>query len=314
MFKEAFGSITWSLLIVTALYPLEWLFPAQSGQPTLKRLRNLIYMPIIIAFSYVLQPFVNEAAGVLLRSGSIIPALLRPPSTGISIVLFAILFALAWDLWQYWVHRLQHANKIFWATHKFHHSETALNATTHARTHFSSHLLYILLYIPMIILFGSLAPHWIAAFIMFRLWGYFNHVNLKLHLGFLTPVISGPQWHRIHHSSRPEHRNKNFASFFPFIDIIFGTYYGPHRDEYPETGLTDSSGVRFLDDATIEPFRIWRPMVWPNRCVEQAKERKQCRVLQKETVPGTSGRKPGGSVDRKLSLLIKTRSLADRPN
>jgi sterol desaturase/sphingolipid hydroxylase (fatty acid hydroxylase superfamily) len=171
------------------------------------------------------------------------------------------MFAFGWDLWQYWVHRVQHSSQALWETHKFHHSETALNASTHARTHILSHILFMLLYMPLLLLIGSLSPHWIVALIMFRFWGYFNHANIRLNLGVLTPVISGPQWHRIHHSMLPEHRNKNFATFFPFIDMIFGTYYRPRRDEYPPTGLGDGGDVDFLRDATIDPLRVWVRMI-----------------------------------------------------
>ena len=111
----------------------------------------------------------------------------------------------------------------------------------------------------MLLFLGSFSPHWIAAFVMFRLWGSFIHANLRLHLGVLTPVIAGPQWHRIHHSCLPEHQNKNFATLFPFIDLIFGTYYKPAPDEYPETGLLpEDRHVQFLDDATFEPFKVWK--------------------------------------------------------
>jgi sterol desaturase/sphingolipid hydroxylase (fatty acid hydroxylase superfamily) len=254
---ECIKTIAWSLGIVAALYPLEWLFPAEKGQPISKRFRNLLYMPFLIGFIYFTQPFANKFAGTILRAGSLLPAVLSPPSNGVAIALFALFFALVWDTWQYWVHRLQHTNKHLWETHKFHHSETALNATTHARTHIISHLLFLLLYTPMLLFLGSLSAHWIAALVMFRLWGYFLHANIRLNLGFLTPIISGPQWHRIHHSIQPEHRDKNFATFFPFLDIVFGTYYWPARDEYPETGLSDGSSVNFLQQATIEPFRVW---------------------------------------------------------
>jgi len=254
---DGIWTIVWSFVIVIALYPIEFLFPAETGQPLSKRFHNLIYMPFIIGFMYFLQPFVNAIAGMILQNGSVLSAVLSPPESVIATVLFALLFALSWDVWQYWVHRLQHTNAHLWATHKLHHSETALNATTHARTHVTSHVLYLLLYGPMLLFFGSLSPHWTAAFIMFRLWGYINHANVRLNLGVLTPVISGPQWHRVHHSTRPEHQNKNFATFFPFIDIIFGTYYRPAPDEYPETGLSDGDTVSFLRDVTYEPLRIW---------------------------------------------------------
>jgi sterol desaturase/sphingolipid hydroxylase (fatty acid hydroxylase superfamily) len=264
MMEECIKTIAWSLLFVVALYPFEKRFPAEKGQPVSKRLQNLLYMPIIIGFIYFVQPYFNEVTGAILATGSLLPTVLSPATGGVAIAVFAVFFALVSDCWQYWVHRLQHTNKYLWYTHKFHHSEKALNTTTHARAHVSSHVLLLLLYIPILFLFGSLSPHWIAAFIMFRLWGYFNHTNIRLNVGFLTLVISGPQWHRIHHSIRPEHQNKNFATFFPFLDIIFGTYYGPRRDEYPETGLISGEDVGFLRDATIEPFCAWVKMIAQN--------------------------------------------------
>jgi sterol desaturase/sphingolipid hydroxylase (fatty acid hydroxylase superfamily) len=263
MTMEYIKTIAWSLLIVIVLYPLELLFAAEKGQPVTRRLQNLLYMPILIGFIYFLQPYANKLAGAILRAGSILPAVFDPASGGFATIAFAVFFALTWDIWQYWVHRLQHTNNYLWATHKFHHSETALNTTTHARSHLLSHVLFMLMYIPMLLFLGSLSAHWIATFIMFRLWGYINHANIRLNLGFLTPIISGPQWHRIHHSSQPEHQNKNFATFFPVLDIIFGTYYRPGRDEYPETGLSDGSGVSFLQDATIEPLRVWAQAIRP---------------------------------------------------
>jgi sterol desaturase/sphingolipid hydroxylase (fatty acid hydroxylase superfamily) len=54
--------------------------------------------------------------------------------------------------------------------------------------------------------------------------------------GAATPLLAGPQWHRIHHSTQPEHANRNFAAFFPFLDTLFGTYYAPRAGEYPPTG------------------------------------------------------------------------------
>ena len=101
---------------------------------------------------------------------------------------------------------------------------------------------------------GSLTPHFAATFLMFRLWGFVNHANTRLDLGFLTPIISGPHWHRIHHSTSAEHYDKNFAAFFPFIDILFGTYYRPHKDEYPPTGIPTHDFSGHLSEATIAPF------------------------------------------------------------
>ena len=95
---------------------------------------------------------------------------------------------------------------------------------------------------------------------MFTLWGFVTHANLRLGFGPLTPLIAGPQLHRIHHSALPEHRDRNFSMLFPIIDIVFGTYYRPRPDEYPPTG-TAGDKVNDLRGATVQPFVAWWHMM-----------------------------------------------------
>jgi sterol desaturase/sphingolipid hydroxylase (fatty acid hydroxylase superfamily) len=262
MSSEGVKTILWSLVVVAALFPFEHVFPADPIPSRSARIRNLIYMPLVIMFSYGLQPYVNMLAATVLQYGSLLSQVsVFAKSDGWSVVVASLLFAFVWDVWQYWVHRLQHTSEYFWATHKFHHSETRLNATAHSRTHVASYILYVLLYTLMIPLIGAISPHWIVAFMMFRFWGYFIHANVRLRFGPLTPVISGPQWHRIHHSALKEHHNKNFATFFPVIDVMFGTYYRPGRDEFPPTGLCDEREMSFVRAATVEPLLIWSAIV-----------------------------------------------------
>jgi sterol desaturase/sphingolipid hydroxylase (fatty acid hydroxylase superfamily) len=88
-------------------------------------------------------------------------------------------------------------------------------------------------------------------------WLMFTHSNWKLSLGPLTPVFCGPQLHRTHHSNLPEHHNKNFAQNFPIIDILFGTYYGPRRDEFPTTGVGQRTAQASIGEITLSPFQAW---------------------------------------------------------
>ena len=37
----------------------------------------------------------------------------------------------------------------------------------------------------------------------------------------------------------PQHKDRNFAAFFPIWDILFRTFYFPKRDEFPDTGIVD---------------------------------------------------------------------------
>lgn len=125
------------------------------------------------------------------------------------------------------------------------------------RVHMLSYVVAFLFYLPVVMVFGVQPPSAIAAFLMFTLWGFVNHANLRVSFGPLTPIVSGPQWHRIHHSILPEHQGRNFAVLFPVIDIIFGTYYRPARDEYPPTGVAGRR-VPWLEAATYGPLLGWR--------------------------------------------------------
>jgi len=172
--------------------------------------------------------------------------------------LVAILYFLVTDFFYYWFHRWQHTTAFLWEQHKFHHSETSLNVTSSRRVHWlEDPLLIVFLGIPMGLLFefNGLALG-ILAFIEI-LWLQFIHLNLRLNLRSLSSVVTGPQYHRIHHSFQTEHLDKNFAAFFPIWDIIFGTYYHPQRDEFPATGLATGETYDRILVALFLPFKAW---------------------------------------------------------
>jgi sterol desaturase/sphingolipid hydroxylase (fatty acid hydroxylase superfamily) len=252
--------IEWVILLALIVYPFELLAPAERGQPFRKRVFNLVYAVVYLALVlFVLSPVVNllTTQVLALSAGGLLPQLTGPDGSFVTQLLFAIVFAVGSDFCQYWLHRWQHTVPLLWETHRFHHTETATNSTTQGRHHFLHYLLGTIFYLPVLVIFGTQVPHYLALFLMFRLWGFVNHANVRLNIGPLTAIISGPQWHRIHHSVLHEHQDKNFASYFPFIDILFGTYYRPQRDEYPPSGLSTADDKPVLSEATIAPFVIW---------------------------------------------------------
>ncbi len=255
-FFAEYGALLGSSALLTVLFWLpEALAPAERGQPLALRLRNLAWLPFILAWVLALQTLVTPAAGAILRAagGGVLPRLIGAPESLAAKTAFTLFFALAWDVWQYAVHRLQHASPLLWTTHALHHEETALNATSQARHHPTNYLLFAVLYLPLLLLFGGLAPHPVGAFLMFRLWGFVNHANVRVSFGWATPLLAGPQWHRLHHSTLPEHRDRNFAAFFPFLDVVFGTYAAPKEGEWPRTGTEDQ---RPIGAAVLRPRRV----------------------------------------------------------
>ena len=113
--------------------------------------------------------------------------------------------------------------------------------------------------VPMTILFDLPPTNYVIITLIPVAWVYFVHMNLPVGFGRLWWLVTSPQYHRIHHSIEREHRDKNFAVWFPIWDVLFGTAYVPKPDEYPETGVEDVE-VSSLAGAFLLPFVGWYRM------------------------------------------------------
>ena len=132
----------------------------------------------------------------------------------------------------------QHRFAVLWAMHSFHHSDDDLNATAAYRHYWLDKPFFALIaYVPLGLIF-RIPPSVAAAYgLLFTFFSIFPHMNLRVELGPLTRVFTGPQVHRIHHSIHPHHFNTNFAGAFPLWDLLLGRYRGPERGEFPPTGV-----------------------------------------------------------------------------
>jgi len=202
----------------------------------------------------------------LIKVGSIQSDLIRYAM----LLLIAFLPLLAYDFFYYWFHRLQHASSWLWAQHKLHHSDEALNVTTTFRHNWLEDFFKILLVAVPVALFLRIHPvqaGLVALFarVIFIVWGVFLHSNVGISWGVLTSVITGPQYHRIHHSIEPRHQNKNFSSFLPIWDILFGTYYHPSDKEYPQTGVAGEPSDPTMREVLVGPILSWGNRLFKNR-------------------------------------------------
>jgi sterol desaturase/sphingolipid hydroxylase (fatty acid hydroxylase superfamily) len=152
----------------------------------------------------------------------------------------SIAYLLAWEFFQYWFHRIQHAAPWLWRMHALHHNTEAISAAAALRNTLWHHVgTTFLVTLPLLTIFDDDVVHPYAAWVFFMTWGFYNHANLRWSHGPFTAVISGPQLHRLHHGKARQYYNCNYAAFFPVLDVVFGTYRAPARDEYPEVGLID---------------------------------------------------------------------------
>lgn len=262
IFKSDAPRIALIVLLIIALTHVEIIAPAQKGQTVAGRLRNLGHIALF---------FFLGAAGVSvpLLFIDVAPTVLSVNGWGIVLVLVVGLFLS--DLLFYWYHRAQHAISWLWPLHELHHSDAELNVTTSMRSYWLEYPIQVLLIsLPVQLLVGVSVPTAAWSLLMTTSWLYVTHTNVRLRMGPLTPVICGPQLHRIHHSIEPRHQNKNFAQFFPVIDVLFGTYYKPGRDEFPATGTPALTSNASYLTTLIRPFKLWSETVVSSRLPTKA--------------------------------------------
>lgn len=239
---------------------LERIAPAVQHKPIRAWIFNLsVAIPYMIAGA--LSGLVGGVIGGRLSQhfhGGLIDMTL-PSSTGLASGLAASLLSiLVFDAFYYWWHRWEHRFPALWAIHKLHHMDEGVNVSTNLRHHWLEDWGRIpVIAIPLAILFKLSPGSGAAIGFVISGWTYFIHANLRLGLGPISWLFSGPQVHRIHHSRLPEHLDKNFSAFFPVWDVLFGTYHHPRRGEFPPTGVGGEPDAVPLRKAMVLPFLDW---------------------------------------------------------
>src|SRR4030095_8565844 len=81
------------------------------------------------------------------------------------------------------------------------------------------------------------------------------HADVSWSFGPLRYVIASPRFHRWHHTTEEEGLDKNFAGLFPFLDLIFGTFYMPPGREPFRFGVLHDDVPVGLAGQLAYPFR-----------------------------------------------------------
>lgn len=165
------------------------------------------------------------------------------------------------DIGYYWGHRLCHQIPFLWRFHAIHHSAEEMDWLVNTRVHpLELVITRFTVVVPLMALglsrpLGSNTTGLLAAVITVigELWTFFIHANLKWRFGWIERLLSTPAFHHWHHTNDGrEYINKNYASMFPFVDRLFGTYYLP--DRLPEKYGIDETVSDNLVDQLVDPF------------------------------------------------------------
>ena len=190
------------------------------------------------------------AMGVSLAGGGFIP--LRADGWWFPLSFAVVILSV--ELQGYWLHRLQHSVPFLWSMHSLHHSAEAMTMATGAR-HYWVEQAIIAAFLPGVAMVFKIPMEILRFMPLFFIAEYLAHMNMKVRFGSLMLVFNNPQFHRIHHSIEPQHRDKNFCKNLPIFDVIFGTVWVPGRDEFPRTGLTPRDKPVGLLEGAVWPLR-----------------------------------------------------------
>lgn len=137
------------------------------------------------------------------------------------------------DFATYWIHRAFHQMPWLWNFHAIHHSSREMDWLAGSRMHpVDVVVTRAAAFLPVFVL--GFAPAALYAYLVFvSFHAVFIHANVRWRFPGLRWLVSTPEYHHWHHSSDEEGIDKNFASFLPMWDLVFGTAHQPGR--WPES-------------------------------------------------------------------------------
>lgn len=172
---------------------------------------------------------------------------------GFPLIIQAILALLFTDLSLYWTHRLFHRSSL-WKFHAIHHGAQNMDWMHSVRFHPINVLCHSIFANALAIWIGF-PPIAIAALTPFNiLYSAMVHANLNWTFGKFGYIFASPVFHRWHHTSPEEGGNMNFAATFPFLDVIFGTYYMPEGKLPGKTGIHEDYVPKDIMGQLLFPF------------------------------------------------------------
>ena len=187
-------------------------------------------------------------------------------------LLLALLVGIvALDLANYAQHRLSHAVPLLWRFHQIHHCDLDIDCGTSLRHHPGEALLSQMVVLGTVAAVGVPPSAVLAGLALAAAASVFNHGNIALPRrvdALLRLLIVTPDMHRIHHSTRIDESNRNFANLLPWWDRLFATYQrDPSIDQRQMTVGLDTA--RTPHDVTL-----WNMLLMPFGPLRDAGDRR----------------------------------------
>lgn len=168
---------------------------------------------------------------------------------------------LAQDFCFYWLHRVEHYSRFFWAVHSNHHSSNFFNFSIALRSSVLQPTYRYLFFLPCGFL-GFTGQEVMFIYAVNQAYAFFVHTKLVGKLGWYEKIFVTPSLHRVHHGSNAQYLDKNMGQVLIIWDKIFGTY--AEEKEEVEYGLTTKLTTYFLPRVVFGEWgKIWHDLKKP---------------------------------------------------
>jgi sterol desaturase/sphingolipid hydroxylase (fatty acid hydroxylase superfamily) len=166
------------------------------------------------------------------------------------------MYLVAFDFFDYWIHRAQHRFDWWWSLHSLHHSQRSMTMWSDNRNHLLDDLIHDSLIVILGQLIGVGPGQFIGLVVVAQLSESLQHANVRLHFGWLGERLwVSPRYHRLHHAIGMGHEKDadnadnlvygrslamgghNFSVLLPCWDMLFGTANFEMR--WDPTGIRD---------------------------------------------------------------------------
>lgn len=220
--------LQWMLVLAAASLVLERVLPARAqplvrpgfGLDVLYFAANGWLWPLLLGWAGI--DFLSWTIGALRpQLGASAPLAAVPAGLQFAVVLLTL------DLVKWGAHWSLHRFRPLWRFHRVHHGVTTMDWLGNWRFH-GLEIVYYQLWtaVPIaLLLLAGVGPGVLLAYYVFETAvGNFNHANLRVDLGPLHYLFSGPRFHLWHHDRFPSQgRARNFAIVLSLWDWLFGT-------------------------------------------------------------------------------------------
>jgi WD40 repeat protein/sterol desaturase/sphingolipid hydroxylase (fatty acid hydroxylase superfamily) len=248
-------TLKWLAGLGAAFFVLTRLTPCNPGMYWWKNLRaaatDALYWLLVPLFLRLCRTLMLIAGVALLFGGQEVQIL---PVLGLPLWQQCLIVLLLQDVLLYGMHRAFHTGWA-WKFHAVHHSPRDLDWVSTQRFHPINQLLTFTLADVAVLLLGF-SPETLLILAPFNIvYSTMVHANLNWTFGPLRYLFASPVFHRWHHTSEKEGLDKNFASTFPFLDLMFGTFYMPPGKVPEHFGTGEPDFPEDFLGQFLHPFR-----------------------------------------------------------